>query len=93
MIAPLAPYAIRGAIFYQGESNLLRAYTYRRLFSIMIAGWRDDWGQGDFPFGFVQLAPFNCEGGGFADWGTTPEWCAELRESQLVTLKHVPTVA
>jgi len=58
MIAPLIPYAIKGAIWYQGESNAGKAYAYRKLFSTMIQNWRDDWKQGDFPFLFVQLAPF-----------------------------------
>src|SRR5437762_10044259 len=59
MIAPLIPYTIRGAIWYQGESNAGRAYQYRTLFADMIANWRIDFGQGDFPFLFVQLAPWD----------------------------------
>ena len=57
MLAPLAPYAIKGAIWYQGESNA-RGYQYRRLFPTMIRDWRAIWGQGDFHFLFVQLAAF-----------------------------------
>jgi len=81
MIAPLIPYGIGGAIWYQGESNASRAYQYRELFPAMIKNWRDDWQQGDFPFLFVQLANF---------MAVTPEtvesaW-AELREAQLMTL-------
>ena len=83
MIAPLIPYAIRGAIWYQGESNIGRAYQYRTLFPAMIANWRADWGQGDFPFGFVQLAPYPL-------WTSNPACCAELREAQLMTLKSMP---
>jgi sialate O-acetylesterase len=81
MIAPLIPYAIRGAIWYQGESNAGRAWEYRTLFPAMIRNWREDWGQGDFPFLFVQLAPF------MAIEQTPKEsaW-AELREAQLLTL-------
>jgi len=81
MIAPLIPYGIGGAIWYQGESNAGRAYQYRKLFPAMIKNWRDDWVQGDFPFLFVQLANFKpaklepAE----SDW-------AELREAQLMTL-------
>jgi sialate O-acetylesterase len=81
MIAPLIPYRIAGAIWYQGESNAGRAYQYRTLFPAMIKNWRDDWGLGEFPFLFVQLANF---------MKTKPEpgdsaW-AELREAQLMTL-------
>src|SRR5262249_41811527 len=58
MIAPLIPYAFKGAIWYQGESNAGRAYQYRTLFPTMIKSWRTAWKQGDFPFLFVQLAPY-----------------------------------
>ena len=82
MIAPVIPYAIRGAIWYQGESNDGRAYQYRTLFPLMIQNWRDDWGQGDFPFYFVQLANYKKikDEPGESDW-------AELREAQSMTLK------
>jgi sialate O-acetylesterase len=81
MIALLIPYAIKGVIWYQGESNAGRAYQYRKLFPAMIHNWRHSWGQGDFPFLFVQLANF---------METQPQpsesnW-AELREAQLMTL-------
>ena len=60
MIAPLTPMAIKGVIWYQGESNTSprRAPVYERLFETMIRDWRRAWGQGDFPFLFVQLANF-----------------------------------
>jgi sialate O-acetylesterase len=77
MIAPLVPYAIRGAVWYQGESNHNRAYQYRTLFPAMIRGWRDTWGQGEFPFYYVQIAPYNYGGNLGA---------AELREAQMMTL-------
>jgi sialate O-acetylesterase len=79
MLAPLVPYAIRGAIWYQGESNADRAYQYRKLFPVMIQDWRRAWDQGDFPFLFVQLAGF------IQDWAPKTSW-AELREAQLMTL-------
>jgi len=81
MIAPLIPYGIQGAIWYQGESNAGRAYQYRELFPAMIQSWRKSWGQGDFPFLFVQLANFMA----VKDEPTDSAW-AELREAQLRTL-------
>ncbi len=82
MLAPLVPYAIKGAIWYQGESNAGRAWQYRRLFPDMIRNWRTVMGQGDFPFLFVQLAAFgpNSDKLGESDW-------AELREAQTMTLE------
>jgi len=58
MIAPLQPYALRGVIWYQGESNWGRPQEYGELFPTLIRSWREQWGQGDFPFYFVQLANF-----------------------------------
>jgi sialate O-acetylesterase len=58
MIAPLAPYAIQGVIWYQGESNAGRAFQYRKLLPAMIQNWRDTFNQGEFPFLIVQIAPF-----------------------------------
>jgi sialate O-acetylesterase len=86
MIAPLIPYRIAGAIWYQGESNAGRAYQYRKLFPAMIKCWRSNWGQGDFPFLFVQLA-------NYMDVRPEPNdsaW-AELREAQLKTLSLLNT--
>ena len=76
MIAPLIPYAIQGAIWYQGESNAGRAHQYRTLFPDMIRNWRRDWKQGDFTFLAVQLAPFTKikDQPGDSDW-------AEFRSS------------
>ena len=81
MIAPLIPYGIQGAIWYQGESNAGRAYQYQRLFPAMIMNWREDWGQRNFPFLFVQLANFmeTKDEPGDSSW-------AELREAQTMTL-------
>jgi len=87
MIAPLIPYALKGAIWYQGESNAGRAEQYRVLFVDMIGNWRRDWGQGDFTFLCVQLAPFKAvqDQPGESDW-------AELREAQLLATKVLPNV-
>jgi sialate O-acetylesterase len=82
MLNPLIPYAIAGAIWYQGESNAGRAYQYRKAFPLMITDWRQHWQQGDFPFYFVQLASFNSANGNSKDGST---W-AELREAQTMTL-------
>ncbi len=86
MINPLIPYAIRGAIWYQGESNAGRAYQYRKLFPDMIKDWRGRWNQGDFPFYFVQLANFTKrqENPDESTW-------AELREAQTLTLSQPHT--
>jgi sialate O-acetylesterase len=79
MIAPLTPLPIRGAIWYQGESNSLleRAPLYSRIFRDMIEDWRRQWGVGDFPFLFVQISNFKST--------PTEDW-ATLREQQLKTL-------
>ena len=77
MIAPVLPFGIKGAIWYQGESNRDRPEQYRRLFPAMIQSWRRAWGQGDFPFYFVQIAPYN--------YGAKPS-AAYLREAQTMTL-------
>ncbi len=58
MVNPVLPYQIRGAIWYQGESNVGRAEQYGRIFPVMIQNWRDAWNIKDFPFYFVQIAPY-----------------------------------
>jgi len=81
MVNPIVPYAIEGVIWYQGENNAGKAYQYRRLFPAMITDWRTGWGEGDFPFLFVQLANFRAPDAQpvESDW-------AELREAQTMTL-------
>ncbi len=85
VLKPIIGYGIRGAIWYQGESNAGRAYQYRHLFPLMIQNWRDDWGQGDFPFYWVQLADFRPE----QAEPTDSTW-AELREAQTRTMAALP---
>jgi sialate O-acetylesterase len=80
MIAPLVPYAIRGVVWYQGEANVHREQQYRSLFPALIADWRQAWGEGDFPFLFVQIAPHH---------DMTPE----LRDAQLWAWQHTPKTA
>ncbi len=79
MIAPLAPYRFRGAIWYQGESNVSKALAYRVLFPAMIEDWRATFDQPELPFYYVQIAPYQYQ---------EPRLAAVLRESQLRTMSH-----
>lgn len=83
MIAPLVPYAIRGAIWYQGESNGDEGISYTRKKRALIEGWRKEWAQGDFPFYFVQLANFQKAG----DKPEGGDGWARLRMAQLKALE------
>ena len=76
MIAPLMPMAIRGVVWYQGESNMGDGMKYCAKMKELIGGWRSAWGRGDFPFYFVQLPDFACGG----------DSLALLREAQTATL-------
>jgi sialate O-acetylesterase len=91
MIAPLIPYAVQGAIWYQGESNAGRAWQYRRLFADMIKNWRNDWDR-DFTFLEVQLAPWDKRKGRSVEEitasPTDSDW-AELREAQWLTARKL----
>jgi sialate O-acetylesterase len=80
MIAPLAPYALRGALWYQGEANVGHPAEYAELFPAMIRDWRKLWRQGNFPFLFVQLPNYADGNAGGRKW-------AELREAQNAALK------
>lgn len=85
MIAPLTRFSIRGALWYQGESNASRAMQYRELFPAMIDAWRDAWGIKDFPFLLVQLAPFQGSGSNKLEY-------AELREAQDLATQRLKNV-
>jgi sialate O-acetylesterase len=80
-IEPLLPYGIRGVIWYQGESNTRRAYSFPILMEALIGGWRHAWNQGDFPFIQVQLAAH-----------ISDEW-DQLREAQEREARHIPQCA
>jgi len=84
MIAPVLPYGIKGAIWYQGEANAGQAYLYRTLLPTMIKDWRSRWGVGDFPFYIVSLANYMPR----TDAPVDSEW-AELREAQAMTAASV----
>ncbi|MHB9036779.1 MAG: sialate O-acetylesterase [Armatimonadota bacterium] len=88
MIAPLVPYAIRGVIWYQGESDASAAYRYRTALPAMIGDWRKVWGEGDFLFLIVQIAP-----GGKIHPEPHESASAEVRESQLLTSRTIPKTA
>jgi len=78
MVHPIVPFAVRGVIWYQGESNDLdkRSWQYTRLFPLMIRSWRTEWQQGEFPFYFVQIAPYK-------------DMSPEIREAQRLAERRV----
>jgi sialate O-acetylesterase len=89
MIHPLIPYTIKGALWYQGEGNASRPEEYETLFPAMVNDWRTRWGIGDFPFYYVQIAPYEY------DWNDSTEaeedhLIAQMRESQLQCLELIP---
>ncbi len=86
MIAPFAPYALRGALWYQGESNVGRHDEYRELLSALIDSWRAAWPHGDFPFLVVQLPNFTDNKPAGRAW-------AQLRETQAHVVQHTPATA
>ena len=87
MIAPLVGYTLRGAVWYQGESNGFGAWYYRYQLPIMIEDWRRRWGQGDFPFGIVQLHPVANE---LSDKPGAYTCKALIREAALLTCRETP---
>jgi sialate O-acetylesterase len=87
MIHPLIPYTIKGALWYQGESNRLEPQKYTELFPAMVKDWRSRWGIGDFPFYYVQIAPYWYND---FDAFATAENSAFIREAQLQCLDLIP---
>ena len=82
MIHPLVGFAMRGAIWYQGEANLTDGMRYRDRMKALLAGWRAIWGEGEFPFYFVQIAPFT--------YGEGPLREPELWEAQTAAAAEIP---
>ena len=82
MIHPLEPFVLRGVIWYQGEANMGEGMRYAERMKALVTGWRKLWGEDDFPFYFVQIAPFN--------YGGNPETEAELWEAQTVAAGNIP---
>jgi sialate O-acetylesterase len=85
MIHPLAPYALKGVLWYQGEQDAGRAYAYRTMLPLMIGDWRERWGRADLPFVVQQLPNWKADGADKTGW-------AELREAQWMTASAVPNV-
>jgi sialate O-acetylesterase len=84
MINPMVGYGIKGAIWYQGESNRNEADKYVKLLPGLVENWRSVWGVGDFPFYYIQIAPF--------DYGTGGLNSAYLREAQLKASTAIPNI-
>ncbi|MDR3459481.1 MAG: sialate O-acetylesterase [Verrucomicrobiae bacterium] len=82
MIHPVQPFPIRGAIWYQGEANVGEGMRYAEHMKALVTGWRKVWGEGDFPFYFVQIAPFN--------YGADHAKEAELWEAQTAAANIIP---
>lgn len=87
MIHPLIPYTIKGALWYQGESNRMEPENYTRLFPAMVEDWRTRWGIGDFPFYYAQIAPYWYNN---FDAYETAENSAFIREAQLKCMELIP---
>ncbi|HUG90467.1 MAG TPA: sialate O-acetylesterase [Planctomycetaceae bacterium] len=83
MVHALVPFAIRGALWYQGESNRGEGMLYFQKMQALVGGWRKTWDQGEFPFLFVQLAPWRYP-------GDNPEALPEIWEAQLAALRGIP---
>jgi sialate O-acetylesterase len=90
MVAPIIPYAIHGVLWYQGETNLGDGMLYTKRMEALVNSWRKEWGEGEFPFYYVQIAPFN-----YKDWpvkNATPDLLPKLWEAQKAALS-IPNTA
>ncbi|KAA5825148.1 sialate O-acetylesterase [Algibacter amylolyticus] len=87
MINPLIPYTVKGVLWYQGEANRKEPEQYKTLFPAMVKDWRARWEIGDFPFYYVQIAPFLY---GNNDVFQTVDNSAFIREAQLECLDLIP---
>lgn len=92
MLSPVIGYGIKGCIWYQGESNYERAAEYKDLMKKMVSSWRALWKQGDFPFYYAQIAPFNYASFHPKDYLDKYN-SAYLREAQLKASKEIPNSA
>ena len=81
MIHPLCPFTLRGAIWYQGESNSGEGKLYTEHMKALVGGWREIWGEGEFPFYFVQIAPYN--------YGGDPEVIGEFWDAQAAAAEEI----
>ena len=92
MIHPIEGYGIKGMLWYQGESNIFNVPRYAPSVAAMVKDWRKNWNQGDFPFYFVQIAPYD-----YKQWNFfVPQWSeisAYMREAQTKTLSLIPNSA
>ncbi len=91
MVAPVTPFGIRGVIWYQGENNIHNAWEYRALFPALIRSWRSAWGQGDYPFLFVQLPNFTAPAKTPIDDSAQQDSWNELRDAQRLALAEPNT--
>jgi sialate O-acetylesterase len=89
MINPLIPYTIKGALWYQGESNASRPEEYKKLFPAMVKDWRTRWEIGNFPFYYVQIAPYQYDWQD-SDKAEEDHLIAQMREAQLQCLDLIP---
>ena len=93
MIVPLAPFALKGVLWYQGEANIAEAARYRKLLPTLIESWRALWGEAGLPFYIVQLPNFGERPAAAEDPVASQVCFAELREAQRLTAEQTPGCA